>query len=218
MFNDAIAALASATRGPPHGICAVAGTGSICIGIAGKSFHRASGWGGTIGDGGGGFDIGRKALAAVAASVDERQPPTALSSALAQACQVTSMSELLRWVYRDTSWAGVASLAPSVLACAAAGDAAAVAILEQAGSELVESVAAVAARLQADSNDGPIPVILSGRLLGQQESSMYSNIVEQLLHDCLPEHRILRCSLVSANSCVFTNVALLWDCFELAYL
>lgn len=205
MFNDAIAALASATRGPPHGICAVAGTGSICIGIAGESFHRASGWGGTIGDGGGGFDIGRRALAAVAASVDERQPPTALSGALAQACHVTSMSELLHWVYRDKSWAGVASLAPSVLTCAAAGDAAAVAILEQAASELVDSVCAVASRLQAHNSDGSIPVVLSGRLLGDQESSLYRNMVEQLLHDIIPDHRILRYSPVPANSCVATN-------------
>lgn len=210
VFNDAIAALASATRGPPHGICAVAGTGSICIGIAGDNFHRASGWGSTIGDGGSGFDIGRKALAAVAASVDERQPPTALANAIAQACNVTSMSELLCWVYRDTSWAAVASLAPSVVACASAGDAAAVNILETAASDLVESIAAVSGKLKTCSGDGPVPVILSGRLLHRQEQSIYSEIVERLLHVRLPEHNILRCMqevlLVTAVSTVRLSV------------
>eukprot|EP00892_Ulva_mutabilis_P007003 jgi/Ulvmu1/4675/UM002_0406.1 len=199
VFNDAIAALASATQGPPYGISVIAGTGSICIGLSGNSFHRASGWGSTIGDGGGGFDIGRRALAAVAASVDERQPPTALAGALACTCGAASMAELLRWVHRDTSWASVASLAPTVLACASSGDAAATAILQQAAAELVDSVYAVARKIQQDSGSGPPPLVLSGGLLAHHEHSTYLRLVEQELRAKLPQHKILRPIVDSAT-------------------
>lgn len=192
MFNDAIAALSAATRGPPYGVSVIAGTGSICVGIAGNSFHRASGWGGTVGDGGSGFDIGRKALAAVAAAVDERQRPTALSSALARACNVTTMSDLLSWVYQDTSWAGIASLAPSVVSCASAGDSVATEILEQAASELVQGVVAVAGKLHPSVAAGRVPIVLSGGLLNPQPQSVYGDMIVQQLNETLPGHKILR--------------------------
>ena len=197
VFNDAIAALASATRGPPHGICVVAGTGSICVGMSGDSFHRASGWGSIIGDAGGGFEIGRKALATVAASVEERQPPTALGGTLARACGASSMAELLQWVYQDTSWACVASLAPAVLACAASGDTTAVSILKQTSAELVESVVVVAGRLEEGSNGEPAPLVLSGGLFSHQEQSIYRSLVEEQLVRRLPQHPIRRCAFIS---------------------
>lgn len=201
VFNDAIAALASATRGPPYGVCVIAGTGSICIGLSGNAFHRASGWGSIIGDGGGGFDIGRKALAAIAASVDERQPPTALAGALACASGASSMAELLRWVHRDTSWAHIASLAPAVLLCAASGDMVAKSILEQAASDLVESVSAVAGKIEQDSNNGLPPIILSGGLLMHRGHSIYQRLVEEKLSNKLPQHKILRYFANRARPC-----------------
>jgi N-acetylglucosamine kinase-like BadF-type ATPase len=52
-----------------------------------------------------------------------------------------------RWVYKDTSWARIASVVPVVKACAAAGDAEARKVLTLAVEGLATSVRAVVNRL-----------------------------------------------------------------------
>lgn len=64
-----------------------------------------------------------------------------------------------RWVYADQDWARIASLAPTVLACARSGDTVAAGIVGQACADLVEAAAAVANRCHFP---GRFPLILSG--------------------------------------------------------
>ena len=75
--------------------------GVIAYGIDRAGNHvRASGWGPAFLDGGCGYDIGQRALAAVARAADGRGPTTALTAALYEACRASLPEELIRCVPR----------------------------------------------------------------------------------------------------------------------
>lgn len=119
--NDAVAALAAGTNGRPEGIVLIAGTGSIAFGALGGVSVRASGWGAAFGDAGSGYDLGQRALCAAAQAVDGRGRPTALVEALPSFLALADMPAVARWVYEDSSWARIASLAPVVMQAAHSG-------------------------------------------------------------------------------------------------
>ena len=79
VVNDALVALV-AGAGEVAGVVIVAGTGSIAYGVdtTGRA-ARSGGWGYLLGDEGGGFWIGRAALAAVVRAFDGRGPATRLT-------------------------------------------------------------------------------------------------------------------------------------------
>ena len=71
--------------------------GVIAYGIDRVGHHvRASGWGPAFLDGGCGYDLGQKALAAVARAADGRGPATGLTAALFAACSASQPEELIR--------------------------------------------------------------------------------------------------------------------------
>ncbi len=71
--------------------------GVIAYGIDHAGNHvRASGWGPAFLDGGCGYDIGQRALAAVARAADGRGPATDLTAALYEACNASLPEELIR--------------------------------------------------------------------------------------------------------------------------
>ena len=79
VVNDALVAL-EAGAGDQPGVVIVAGTGSIAYGRnRSAQAARAGGWGYLIGDEGGGFWIGRSALASVVRQFDGRGPATQLT-------------------------------------------------------------------------------------------------------------------------------------------
>ena len=63
------------------------------------------------------------------------------------ACNLNLAVNYGRWVYKDTSWARIASVVPTVKACAAAGDVEAQKVLKLAVEGLATSVRAVVKRL-----------------------------------------------------------------------
>ena len=75
--------------GGPGGIVLIAGTGSICYGQTTDGREaRSGGWGSLMDDEGGGFALGRDALAAVVRAEDGRIAPTALHDAVFKALGV----------------------------------------------------------------------------------------------------------------------------------
>ena len=71
--------------------------GVIAYGIDHAGNHvRASGWGPAFLDGGCGYDIGQRALAAVARASDGRGPATTLTAVLFEACNVSLPEDLIR--------------------------------------------------------------------------------------------------------------------------
>jgi N-acetylglucosamine kinase-like BadF-type ATPase len=161
VVNDALIALVAGAGDRP-GVVVVAGTGSIAYGrdAAGRA-ARAGGWGYLLGDEGGGFWIGRIALAAVVRQVDGRGPATVLTDMVLREMQLANPTELIHAIYvRGLHRYAIASIAPIVQRAADAGDAIAADIVERAAGELAAAAASVITRLGMRGD--PFPTVLAG--------------------------------------------------------
>jgi N-acetylglucosamine kinase-like BadF-type ATPase len=146
--DDTDAALAGAFAGRP-GIVVIAGTGSGAAGrdAAGNAV-RVGGHGYLLGDEGGGYWIGRQAVAAALRAADGTGPATALTGLVES--EFGSLAGAERQVHRNPTDRGLLSrLVPLVAGC---DDPVAAGILTAAAEALVELAEAVQDRL------GPLPV------------------------------------------------------------
>lgn len=155
--------LCRAAFNPGEGIVVYSGTGSIAALLDAMGYlHRAGGRGVTIDDAGGGHWIAREALKRVWRAEDE-EPGSWQRSALAQALfeQVggNEWHHTRQWVYGGpgASRGKLGELA-GVVAGVAARDAAAMALLEQAGRELARLPQALMRRY------GRHPLAVAGRI------------------------------------------------------
>jgi glucosamine kinase len=150
--------------GDGPGVLLVSGTGSIAYGRgpAGQ-VARCGGWGPICGDEGSGQWVGRRALSVVTASVDGREPETALIGAVLTAAQVNEPQDLITWA-AEASPAQLASLAPVVSSVADAGDLRANAIISLAVEELVVHVRTLSRQLFGDER-AATPVAFTGGML-----------------------------------------------------
>jgi N-acetylglucosamine kinase-like BadF-type ATPase len=148
VLNDVDAAQIGAFAGGP-GILILSGTGSMAWArdAAGKSY-RVGGWGETIGDEGSGHWIGQRVLGLVSQSLDGRAPPARLVDEVFKALKVDRrdpVNGLEGWVSRLTHpRSEISALAAVCDAAAEAGDAGAIAILEDAAEELARHFRAIA--------------------------------------------------------------------------
>ncbi|MGH8575176.1 MAG: BadF/BadG/BcrA/BcrD ATPase family protein, partial [Gammaproteobacteria bacterium] len=151
----------------PNGIVLVSGTGSMAARIADRSMvARAGGHGWVLGDEGSGFWLGREAVKAALRTLEVGKPSSGelVSRVLAavlnghppDADPLRTFGAITTWVHREAP-AGLAALAPLVLAAAQVGDADANGLLDRAAGLLAE----LALRLwHADE-----PMVLAGALL-----------------------------------------------------
>jgi len=137
--GDTEIALAAAFGDGP-GILINAGTGSIAHarGADGR-LHRAGGHGWQLGDEGGGYWLGRRALAAAARAHDGLEESSTLLERLLVALGLQTFDDLIRWTATATP-AQVASLAPHVLNAAREGETVAQQIVAEAAAELSQLV------------------------------------------------------------------------------
>ncbi len=146
--HDCAIALVGGT-GSASGVAIVAGTGSIAYGCnpQGES-KRAGGWGYRFGDEGSGYQIAIAGLRAAARSHDGRGPKTLLTDSLLDSLNLNQLEDLIEVIYRR-GWGvtEIAALSPLVDRAAAAGDAIALQILEDAAAELVLMTQTVASAL-----------------------------------------------------------------------
>jgi N-acetylglucosamine kinase-like BadF-type ATPase len=113
--SDAEAALFDAFAWGP-GMVLICGTGSMVIArTESGEVVRAGGWGGQLGDEGGGYDLGLQGLRAVARAVDRRGPATSLQETLLAALGLEDPYDLISWA-AGASKADVAALAPALIA------------------------------------------------------------------------------------------------------
>jgi N-acetylglucosamine kinase-like BadF-type ATPase len=161
VVNDALVALVAGAGDQP-GVVVVAGTGSIAYGRDGAGrAARAGGWGYLLGDEGGGFWIGRAALAAVVRQFDGRGPATMLTDLVLAQMKLATPSELIYEIYeRDIYRHAVSGLAPLVQRAMDDGDAVAAQILTRAADELGGAAASVISRLGMRGD--VFPTVLSG--------------------------------------------------------
>lgn len=161
VVNDALVALEAGAADEP-GVVIVAGTGSIAYGRnRSAQAARAGGWGYLIGDEGGGFWIGRSALASVVRQFDGRGPATQLTDLVLRHMGLASPTELIHEIYyRDLHRRAIAGLAALVHQAANEGDAVAAQILTRAGTELATAAASVITRLGMRGD--AFPTVLAG--------------------------------------------------------
>ncbi len=138
--NDAEVALHDAFGEGP-GILLVGGTGSIALARlpSGRTL-RTGGWGALAGDEGSGWSLGLGAVRAVLRGMDGRGPATTLTRRVVAAFGTDDPAELVDRL-RTAAKGQVAALAPRVAAAADAGDAVAVALVEEAAGALAAHVA-----------------------------------------------------------------------------
>ena len=144
------------------GIIVSAGTGSIAYARdpAGQ-LHRAGGYGWQLGDEGGGYWLGRRALDVAARAQDGRGEGSTLLARLLAALGLRTFDDLVRWT-ATASPAQVAALAPQVLNAAGEGEVVAQRVVEDAARELVALVVTLERHYPGT---GPVPVAMTGGLL-----------------------------------------------------
>ena len=174
---DIEVALDTAFGGDP-GIVLVAGTGAIAIARDdGGRVHRVGGYGWQMGDEGGGYWIGRRALELAGRAHDGRAEARILLNRILESLQLSAFDDLVRWA-SEAAPAEVAGLAPAVFAAARDRDPGARSVLEIAAAHL----ARLAGALVHHFEDSFIPLALTGGLLGDQSP------LRALLEPALTEH------------------------------
>jgi N-acetylglucosamine kinase-like BadF-type ATPase len=145
---DYVTNLLGASRGGP-GVVVVAGGGSVAYGrTADGREATAGGFGYLLGDEGGGFDIGRRAIAAAIHAHDGRGPWTELTQIVCKAFGVSDLADIKRIVYvPQIPRERIAGLVPAVVRAAEAEDGVARSILSGAGRDLGHLALAVTRRL-----------------------------------------------------------------------
>lgn len=163
VVNDAELPLAAGTP-EGWGVGVICGTGATCVGRnRGGDFARADGWGYLLGDNGSGYAIGRAAMQAVMRAYDGRGPTTLLTSGVMEFWSLDHPEALLDKVYiQGATPTEIAALAVVVSRCAEEGDATAMALLRDAGSEIACTIGAV---VRALALEGPIPCALAGGVI-----------------------------------------------------
>ena len=150
VYGDMIAAHSGALAGAP-GIVAVAGTGSVIVGVdEGGTTVKVGGWGPAYGNEGSAYGIGRDGLRAAARAWDGRGPATVLTEALAATLGVPHFERSIDAVYgRRMGQQEIAALAPLVYRAAETGDPVSDEICEKAAADLVAAVHAAFRRLRS---------------------------------------------------------------------
>jgi len=161
VVSDGEAALRSAFGAEP-GMLISAGTGSIAYARdPGGRLHRAGGYGWQIGDEGGGYWLGRRALAAAGAQRDGRGEGSTLGSRLLGALGLRDFDDLVRWAATATP-GQVASLAPHVSNAAQEGERVGQMIIGEGAAALGDLVRALLTHFRGE---GPVSLATGGGLL-----------------------------------------------------
>ncbi len=134
IVGDVDIALDAAFPGSP-GMLAIAGTGSNSAArSADGTVETAGGYGPVLSDQGSGHHIGTRALRACFLAQDERRP-NVLMDAIVTHWNLSESNDLVGYA-NTCPLSEISALTPVVLACAQAGDALALEVLQQEGREL----------------------------------------------------------------------------------
>lgn len=162
ILNDVRLAREAAFASRP-GVLALAGTGAMAWGRSEDGRQaRVGGWGFAFGDEGGGYDLGRRGLAAASRAADGRGPDTALLPAALRHFGVDAFGEIVRELMGDLSRLRrtTAAFAADVLD-AALHDGVASDLVSDSGAELAGQVATAREQLAE-----ALPVSVAGGLFG----------------------------------------------------
>jgi N-acetylglucosamine kinase-like BadF-type ATPase len=162
IVGDVLAAAAAALADAP-GVLIWSGTGSFAVARgADGQLHRAGGRGYLLGDQGSGYDLVRRAAAAVLLAADQLGPATALTEPLTTAFRAPAPARLGASMQRlDT--AEIAAKLPLLIDIASRGDAVAREVLEAGADGLAMLAAGAVSRAGLDWRE--LPVAIGGGVL-----------------------------------------------------
>jgi N-acetylglucosamine kinase-like BadF-type ATPase len=191
VVGDGELALAAAFGDGP-GILVNAGTGSIAYARdAGGALHRAGGYGWQMSDEGGGYWLGRRALAAAGRAHDGRDEQSTLPARLLGALGLKEFDDLVRWSALATP-AQIAGLAEHVLNAAHEGERGAQTAVDEAAGELVGLVQALE-RHFAGAAPAPVPLATTGGVL--RAGTALATAFQAHLARAVPRVRIVHAAL-----------------------
>ncbi|HEV8399297.1 MAG TPA: BadF/BadG/BcrA/BcrD ATPase family protein [Gemmatimonadales bacterium] len=176
----------AAAFGEGPGILLNAGTGSIAFARSpDQRLHRAGGYGWQLGDEGGGYWLGRRALASAARATDDPNESSTLLERLLVALGLRHFDDLIRWTATATP-AQIAALAPHVLNAALEGEKVAQQAVWEAAVELARLVSVLARHFPGA--DG-IAVATAGGLL--RRGSPLLKALHDVLVNTTPRARLV---------------------------
>lgn len=166
VVGDEVIALDAAFKGGP-GILQIAGTGTNCIGRAPDGGREsAGGWSSRLGDEGSGYWIGLHAIRRALHAYD-REEPTRVLDVVGEIWGTNGIDELVN-LGDNTPGPDFAALAPAISQLAEEGDAVALGVLNQAASDLVETVLLVRSKLRRKHDlTVEVPVAWIGSVIGK---------------------------------------------------
>ncbi|MCI8401928.1 MAG: ATPase [Lachnospiraceae bacterium] len=185
VVGDEEAAMAGGLR-KQDGMLLISGTGSVCLGQAGQGTkkYRTGGYGHLIDDEGSAYAMGRDILSAVIRAEDGRDVPTVLRQAVFERLGISSIPEMIGYVYdRNHTKKEIAALASLLSLPQVKEDAAAKRIMDKAAGQLKELVATVARRIREDNGAGELTLVLHGSVLKKNER-IREQLKAGLAQDC----------------------------------
>ena len=167
--DDSYPVLELATHGKP-GLVLHGGTGSFVAARAPDgSVHYAGGIGWRFGDGGSGYDLGRRAIARGLLELQGWAPASRIGPTVRDHTQLGESADAAAvtrfFYYHADPNRQIAALAPAVLRLATEGDATAQQLVVESTAELLALAARVAAKLFPDTPLDSLPAGLSGPIL-----------------------------------------------------
>jgi N-acetylglucosamine kinase-like BadF-type ATPase len=183
-----------AAVGPDPGVVLVAGTGSAAFGrnAAGHTV-RAGGHGPWVGDEGSAFDIGRRAVAAVARARDHLAPVTLLADLIPAALECSNWQALIERIAEAPDEV-FPRIFPLVIEAAEAGDAPANEILFTASLGLAQLAGSVVRRLHLEESE--FVLAKSGGVFGHSQT--FESALDALLHSAAPKARVTTLAVAPA--------------------
>ncbi len=168
--------------GTPNGIgiALIVGTGSSVIGRDVRGARaELGGWGHWFGDTGSGFDLGRRALAALAEAVDGVGGKTQLVERILKELQTDNPREILVRLGRGSSMSReIASMAPILLSAAEDGDVVARACVATAARSVARLVRAAVDKLTFEAD---VPLAMTGGIVSS--NAMYRHMLLQMIRE-----------------------------------
>lgn len=160
--NDSVSCWAGALGGEP-GVVVAAGTGVVSYGLKEQDVYaKLGGWGHVMGDLGGAYDIGRKALQLVTTAEDLGNRDNCLKHAILNHFGLPDLRSLQAFLYaREDRVQLVAQCSELVSSCAQTGDPMSLEILRDAGCNLGQ-LAVRTARVLGWSKDDAVKFSMAG--------------------------------------------------------
>ena len=193
-----------AAVGDKEGIILVVGTGSGAYGRDAKGHTvRAGGRGPWFSDEGSGFDIGRRALAAVVRAEEKRGPQTALSQKVLTWLGCNDWTRVLDWVIKNPDDV-FPRVFPLVAELGEQGDVVSREILLGAADSLAGLVASVIEQLHM--KDREIAIAKAGGATGR--SKFFDAAIDEGLHKVAPRARITELQMKPAEAAAHMAIRL----------